>query len=107
MYRNTRFAEVMKALPRGQFEKLVDKYGADKHSKGFRCHDQLMAMVFGQLTGSRSLRELELAFNSHRTSHYHLGTRPDTDRKSTRLNSSHVAISYAVFCLNKKRSTSQ
>src|SRR5437870_11559102 len=26
------------------------------------------------------------------------------DRKSTRLNSSHVAISYAVFCLKKKRS---
>src|SRR5690625_5831021 len=25
-----------------------------------------------------------------------------TDRKSTRLNSSHVAISYAVFCVNKK-----
>src|SRR6266508_4811409 len=31
-------------------------------------------------------------------------TRPDgnSDRKSTRLNSSHVAISYAVFCLKKK-----
>src|SRR5690625_6078232 len=27
----------------------------------------------------------------------------DLDRKSTRLNSSHVAISYAVFCLKKKR----
>src|SRR5437660_3910169 len=27
------------------------------------------------------------------------------DRKSTRLNSSHVAISYAVFCLKKKRPT--
>src|SRR5690625_6279834 len=27
------------------------------------------------------------------------------DRKSTRLNSSHVAISYAVFCLKKKRQT--
>src|SRR5690625_6988723 len=27
----------------------------------------------------------------------------DGDRKSTRLNSSHVAISYAVFCLKKKR----
>src|SRR5690606_41887085 len=28
---------------------------------------------------------------------------PDRDRKSTRLNSSHVKISYAVFCLKKKR----
>src|SRR5690625_5545943 len=27
---------------------------------------------------------------------------PSKDRKSTRLNSSHVAISYAVFCLQKK-----
>src|SRR5439155_20862367 len=27
----------------------------------------------------------------------------DKDRKSTRLNSSHVAISYAVFCVKKKR----
>src|SRR5574340_1457994 len=27
---------------------------------------------------------------------------PDRDRKSTRLNSSHQKISYAVFCLNKK-----
>src|SRR5690349_22646726 len=28
---------------------------------------------------------------------------PGIDRKSTRLNSSHVEISYAVFCLKKKR----
>src|SRR5438045_6668623 len=27
----------------------------------------------------------------------------DTDRKSTRLNSSHLGISYAVFCLKKKK----
>src|SRR5256885_12323495 len=27
---------------------------------------------------------------------------PQTDRKSTRLNSSHLVISYAVFCLKKK-----
>src|SRR5215475_15707881 len=37
-----------------------------------------------------------------------LGSRPDPaeggpDRKSTRLNSSHVKISYAVFCLKKKK----
>src|SRR5437773_9413678 len=30
---------------------------------------------------------------------------PDVDRKSTRLNSSHITISYAVFCLKKKKKT--
>src|SRR5690625_6307198 len=34
-----------------------------------------------------------------------LRTYPGRDRKSTRLNSSHVAISYAVFCLKKKKQT--
>src|SRR2546430_7605998 len=33
------------------------------------------------------------------------GTEPLTDRKSTRLNSSHSQISYAVFCLKKKNTT--
>src|SRR3712207_7708659 len=31
--------------------------------------------------------------------------RADADRKSTRLNSSHANISYAVFCLKKKKNT--
>src|SRR5256885_6751276 len=33
------------------------------------------------------------------------GVAPDEDRKSTRLNSSHLVISYAVFCLKKKKKT--
>src|SRR5262245_62196899 len=47
-----------------------------------------------------------LAAGSHSTQHTHcnLRSRPDRlDRKSTRLNSSHLGISYAVFCLKKKR----
>src|SRR3712207_8380154 len=32
-------------------------------------------------------------------------TRAEVDRKSTRLNSSHANISYAVFCLKKKKQT--
>src|SRR5437868_11250688 len=35
----------------------------------------------------------------------HPHERVTTDRKSTRLNSSHVSISYAVFCLKKKKKT--
>src|SRR5260221_3723609 len=34
-----------------------------------------------------------------------LGERFSPDRKSTRLNSSHTVISYAVFCLKKKKTT--
>src|SRR2546426_3094381 len=32
-----------------------------------------------------------------------IGSSTDSDRKSTRLNSSHLVISYAVFCLKKKK----
>src|SRR5256885_7685011 len=35
--------------------------------------------------------------------HAHRGDRLEGDRKSTRLNSSHLVISYAVFCLKKKK----
>src|SRR5437660_2319319 len=42
---------------------------------------------------------LPLLWLSRRTHRQDCGT----DRKSTRLNSSHVAISYAVFCLKKKK----
>src|SRR2546422_8286595 len=35
------------------------------------------------------------------------GTRQSSDRKSTRLNSSHGYISYAVFCLKKKKKKTQ
>src|SRR5690606_4711150 len=43
----------------------------------------------------------------HYTSSGHLifGVSIEADRKSTRLNSSHVKISYAVFCLKKKNDT--
>src|SRR5256885_6344748 len=37
-----------------------------------------------------------------RVAHRRCGSDRDGDRKSTRLNSSHLVISYAVFCLKKK-----
>src|SRR5206468_12853275 len=44
----------------------------------------------------------EIVFMFHRAS-LNLPTMNQTDRKSTRLNSSHDQISYAVFCLKKKK----
>src|SRR2546422_4731195 len=38
---------------------------------------------------------------------WYIGGRPIIDRKSTRLNSSHGYISYAVFCLKKKKKKQQ
>src|SRR5690606_41999199 len=41
--------------------------------------------------------------NKRRRQHEHMQEVIEKDRKSTRLNSSHVKISYAVFCLKKKK----
>src|SRR5690242_16671814 len=47
---------------------------------------------FGRVIGPNSVRILVI-----------VGTNDTPDRKSTRLNSSHMSISYAVFCLKKKK----
>src|SRR5690606_40791604 len=51
-------------------------------------------------------RATSFGVQPQRTSLAHPATTPGgTDRKSTRLNSSHVKISYAVFCLKKKKNS--
>src|SRR3970282_2623993 len=60
--------------------------------------------LFPYTTLFRSLR-CALPIRPSRVSHRSWPAR--LDRKSTRLNSSHITISYAVFCLKKKKSTSR
>ena len=74
MYRINRFQQIMKFLPRSTFDRMAEAHQANKHSKGFACWDQLLAMVYAQLSGAGSLRVLETGFNSQHTQHYHLGT---------------------------------
>ena len=74
MYSKTRFRTVLEGLPRGVFDHLVHDLNADKYNKGFSRWDQLLAMIFAQLSGVKSLRELESAFNGQAMHHYHLGT---------------------------------
>src|SRR5207253_10870640 len=54
------------------------------------------------LLGSGGMGEVYLAHDEKLDRRIALKLLPSQDRKSTRLNSSHVAISYAVFCLKKK-----
>src|SRR5690625_6073619 len=66
--------------------------------------DQASCSFIDSLTASLNSREtfsMGTNCSGTMTSSLVLGFRA-TDRKSTRLNSSHVAISYAVFCLKKK-----
>lgn len=72
MHRLSRFAQLMKGLPRDSFQKLVDLHAGDRYVKKFGCWQQLLAMVYAHVAGAGSLRELEAGFNQHRNHHYHL-----------------------------------
>ena len=76
MYRNTRFCELLKVLPKTLFNRCVQSHQSDKHNKGFNTWDQLLSLMFAQLSGCRSLRELEISYNSLTEHHYHLGCDP-------------------------------
>lgn len=68
-------SQVLKEIPRRQFGEIVDRHKGNAYSKGFTCWDQLVAMLFCQLSGQNSLRDLEFSFNAQATHHYHLGSR--------------------------------
>src|SRR5437773_10134737 len=52
---------------------------------------------------SRASASVGLSYGAHSNLCVNQIRRNGTDRKSTRLNSSHITISYAVFCLKKKK----
>src|SRR2546426_9303331 len=63
--------------------------------------------IDGTSTWTRGTNTYALAVSTDPLLHYNAScaVRPKLDRKSTRLNSSHLVISYAVFCLKKKNLT--
>jgi putative transposase len=73
MFKISRFAHLIKLLPRGVFDRAVLKERADRYRKSFSTWNQLVAMIYGQLSGARSLRTLSRGFNAHEGHHYHLG----------------------------------
>lgn len=77
----SRLQQVLQGVPRGAFKSVVDSHNGNRHSKGFECWDQLVAMLYVQLSGTSSLRQLEAGFNAQARQHYHLGV--GCVRKST------------------------
>lgn len=76
MFSISTFQELLKGLPRQQFDALVKKHDADKYSKKFGHWQHLIAMMYAQLSGASSLRTLEIGFNSHQSHHHHLNVSP-------------------------------
>jgi hypothetical protein len=64
---------MLKLVPWGEFERLVEVHGADRRQRGFTAKTQLVAMLYAQLSGAASLRDIEAGLSSHKARLYHLG----------------------------------
>ena len=67
------FSQLTEFLPQRVFDGLVEKYQGDKYVRHFSCWNQLLCMLFGQLTSRDSLRDLIITLEAHSKKSYHLG----------------------------------
>jgi hypothetical protein len=80
-HQNSVFHSVLKHVPWGAFEQLVEAHGADARVRRLTTKSQLVALLYGQLSGASSLRETVAGLESHALRLYHLawlrfGARP-------------------------------
>ena len=75
-YQDTVLGTLMKAFPRWRFERQVRRHQADYRVWRLSSWSQFQAMVFAQLSGSRSLREVVGALERFPGCHAHLGLEP-------------------------------
>ena len=67
------FTQICRFLPRKEFKWFVKKHEGNKSVKTFKCWNQLLALIFGQLAGCESLRVLVSSLQAHESKLYHLG----------------------------------
>lgn len=67
------FAQLTEHLDYFRFRRLVRKYQGDSYVKHFSCWHQFLTLMFGQLSGRESLRDLVTVLEAHRSKCYHLG----------------------------------
>jgi len=76
------FTQVLSLVDRGQFGQAVRQWDAERAAKGFRCWDQFVAMVFCQLAGADSLREISGGLSTALGKLAHLGLKEAPSRST-------------------------
>jgi len=75
-HKNSVFHALLQHVPWGRFDQLVDENGGDKGVRTLAMRDQFGALLYGQLAGASSLREIEGGLQSHRARLYHVNAKP-------------------------------
>ena len=76
------FAQLIEFLPQRIFDRIVMKYEGNKYVKHFTCWNQLLVMMFGQLSNRDSLRDLTNTVSAHSNKAYHLGFGKNVSRSN-------------------------
>jgi putative transposase len=72
-FTSSTFAALLKPIDRRSLQAAVAEHDADRYDKSFSSWEHLVALVYGQLCGAGSLRDLAVGWNAHGHHHYHLG----------------------------------
>ena len=67
------FSQLTSFLDRNHFNYLTSKYDGNKYVKHLTCWNQLLALMFGQLSNRESLRDVIVALEAHQSKCFHLG----------------------------------
>ena len=67
------FNQLVSFLPKDYFDRLVKKYNGNAYVKNYSCWNHLLVMVWAQLTGRRSLRDIETSLRAHSDKTYRMG----------------------------------
>ena len=74
-HQNSVLHDLLKQVPWDKFDQLVSAHGADKHVRRLSTKSQFIALLYGQLSGASSLREIVGGLESHAARLYHVGGR--------------------------------
>ena len=89
------FAQLVEFLDCFKFRRIVAKYQGDRYIKSFSCWNQLLVMMFGQLSNREGLRDLIVALEAHWRKLYHLGMGKSVTRSN--LSKANELRDYRIF----------